>query len=116
MGNYIPGTVKEQEEMLKQAGFSSMDALFTHIPGEVKLDRELEIPSGMSELEVRKKMERMAGKNKIFPVVLRGAGAYRHFIPSVVKSVISKENFLTAYTPYQAEVSQGISQSLNTRR
>lgn len=112
MGNYIPGTAKEQEEMLNQAGFSSADDLFAQIPQEVKIDGGLKIPSGMAELEVRKRMQGIAGKNKVFPVVFRGAGAYRHFIPSVVKSVISKENFLTAYTPYQAELSQGILQSV----
>lgn len=112
MGSYIPGTDKEQKEMLKQIGFSSMDDLFAHIPEEVKLDGELKIPSGMSELEVRRKMTGISEKNRVFPVCFRGAGAYRHFIPSVVKSVISKENLLTAYTPYQAEISQGILQSI----
>ncbi len=112
MGRYVPGTVKEQEAMLKQIGFSSMDELFAHIPEEVKIDGELKIPSGMSELEVRRKMQKIAEKNRVFPVCFRGAGAYRHFIPSIVKSVISKESFLTAYTPYQAEISQGILQTI----
>lgn len=112
MGRYVPGTVKEQEAMLKQIGFSSMDELFAHIPEEVKIDGELKIPSGMSEMEVRRKMQKIAEKNRVFPVCFRGAGAYRHFIPSIVKSVISKESFLTAYTPYQAEISQGILQTI----
>ena len=112
MGNYIPGTKQEQKEMLTEIGFGSMEELFGHIPDEVKVKGGLKIPEGMSELEVRKKVTQMAEKNKVFPVIFRGAGAYRHFIPSVVKSVISKENLLTAYTPYQAEISQGILQSI----
>lgn len=112
MGSYIPSTDKEQREMLAEIGFSSAEELFGHIPDEVKINGELMIPSGMAELTVRKRMQGIAEKNRVFPVCFRGAGAYRHFIPSVVKSVISKENLLTAYTPYQAEISQGILQSI----
>ena len=107
MGKYVPNTEAEQKAMLSEIGFSSFDELFAHVPEEVKLKKELDIPSGLSELEVRRDMTKLAEKNKIFPVIFRGAGAYRHFIPSIVKSVISKENFLTSYTPYQAETSQG---------
>ena len=112
MGNYIPGRKQEQKEMLAEIGFESMEDLFGHIPDEVKVKDGLHIPEGMSELEVRRKMSQIAAKNKVFPVIFRGAGAYRHYIPSVVKSVISKENLVTAYTPYQAEISQGILQSI----
>lgn len=112
MGSYIPNTEKEQNQMLSEIGFQSMEELFGHIPDEVKLKDGLNIPSGMSELEVRKSMQKIAGKNRVFETIFRGAGAYRHFIPSIVKSVISKENLMTAYTPYQAEISQGILQSI----
>lgn len=112
MGGYIPGTEQEQQEMLAGIGFSSMEELFGHIPDEVKVKGGLQIPEGMSELEVRRAMEKIAEKNQVFPTVFRGAGAYRHFIPSIVGSVISKENLMTAYTPYQAEISQGILQSI----
>ena len=112
MGKYIPNTEAEQKAMLQESGFSSFDDLFRDIPQEVKLKGELSIPAGLSELEVRRDMSALANKNVVFPVIFRGAGAYRHFIPSIVKSVIGKENFLTAYTPYQAETSQGILQSI----
>lgn len=112
MGSYVPSTEQEQKMMLSGIGFESMDELFGHIPQEVKLKGSLNIPEGMTELEVRRRMQGIAGKNKVFPSIFRGAGAYRHFIPSIVKSVTSKENFLTAYTPYQAEISQGILQSI----
>ena len=112
MGSYVPNTTKEQNEMLKEIGYSSIEDLFVNIPDEVKVKEGLNLPEGMSELEVSRKMEGMAAKNTVFQSVFRGAGAYRHFIPSIVKSVISKENFMTAYTPYQAEISQGILQSI----
>ena len=112
MGSYIPGTKQEQKEMLAEIGFESMEELFGHIPDKVKVKDGLQIPDGMSELEVRRKVTKLAEKNKVFPVIFRGAGAYRHYIPATVKSVISKENLLTAYTPYQAEISQGILQSI----
>ena len=76
------------------------------------LEKGLNLPDGMSELEVRQKMTAMAAKNKVFPTVLRGAGAYDHYIPSIVKYIPAKEEFLTAYTPYQAEMSQGILQTI----
>mgnify|MGYP001103903357 FL=1 len=112
MGSYVPNTAKERQEMLSTMGMTSMDQLFQSIPDEVKLKKELQIPKGKTELEVRREMEGMAGRNRIFQSVFRGADAYRHFIPAVVKNVISKENLQTAYTPYQAEISQGILQSI----
>ena len=112
MGGYVPNTEKERQEMLQAAGYSDMDDLFADIPEEVRLKGELEIPAGMPELSVRREMEKMAGKNRIFPTIFRGAGAYRHYIQAAVTSITSKENFVTAYTPYQAEISQGILQSI----
>lgn len=111
MGSYLPNTKQEQQEMLKEIGFDSFDALFAHIPNEVKL-KELNLPSGMSEMEAISEMETIAEKNKVFKHIFRGAGAYNHYIPSIVGSVVNKEEFVTAYTPYQAEISQGILQSI----
>ena len=112
MGSYVPNTKEQRQEMLKEIGFQTMDDLFAHIPAEVKIQGGLNIPEGKTELEVRRDMENIAAKNQVFKTIFRGAGAYRHFIPATVKSVISKENLLTAYTPYQAEISQGILQSI----
>ena len=112
MGSYVPNTKEQRQDMLKAIGLSSMEDLFVDIPQEVRLKGELEIPRGKSELEVIREMEDLAGKNRVFRTMFRGAGAYRHYIPAAVTSIISKENFLTAYTPYQAEVSQGILQSI----
>lgn len=112
MGSYISTTKEQQEGMLAEIGYRDFDDLFSHIPKEVMLQGGLNIPDGCSELEVLRKMEAMASKNKIFPHIFRGAGAYRHYIPAIVKSVTSKEDFLTAYTPYQAEISQGNLQAI----
>ena len=112
MGNYFPSTSKEQLEMLESMGYSKVEDLFASIPEEVLLDRPLNIPEGLGELDVKKKMEGIADKNKVFKTIFRGAGAYDHYIPSIVKQIASKEEFLTSYTPYQAEISQGILQSI----
>ena len=112
MGSYVPSTLKEQKEMLESIGLSSIDELFAHIPAELKLKGELNIPSGKSEMEVSRTMKDIASHSHIFATIFRGAGAYSHYIPSIVKNVVSKEEFVTAYTPYQAEISQGILQSI----
>lgn len=111
MGSYLPNTKQEQQEMLKAAGYESFDELFANIPEEVKL-KTLNLPDGFSEMEAISEMETIAEKNKIFRHIFRGAGAYNHYIPAIVGSVVNKEEFVTAYTPYQAEISQGILQSI----
>lgn len=112
MGCYIPGTEQEQLEMLKSIGFDSFDDLFSHIPQQVRIKGGLNLPEGLSELEVIRKMADLADKNTVFRHIFRGAGAYNHYIPAIVNSVTGKEEFVTAYTPYQAEISQGILQSI----
>ena len=113
MASYIPSTRAEREEMLAVVGVNSYEDLYRDVPAEMLLhDGDLKIPQGLSELEVHRKVSSMAAKNVIFPTVLRGAGAYDHYIPSIVKYIPAKEEFLTAYTPYQAEMSQGILQSI----
>ncbi len=112
MGTYVPNTEAEQQKMLESCGFHSFEDLYACIPEELRVRQELKLPEGKSELEVRREMERMAGRNRIYPTVFRGAGAYRHYIPAIVKEVTGKEEFRTAYTPYQAEISQGVLQSI----
>ena len=112
MGSYIPSTPQQRQEMLKAIGLSSFRELYGDVPAEMYLDRPLNIPSGMSELEVGRTVRAMADKNRVYDVILRGAGAYDHYIPSIVKYIPAKEEFLTAYTPYQAEMSQGLLQSI----
>lgn len=113
MAGYIPSTQEQREEMLRQVGVGSYKELYKDVPSQMYLeDGALNIPEGLSELEVARKVTAMAEKNKVFPTVLRGAGAYDHYIPSIVKYIPTKEEFLTAYTPYQAEMSQGILQSI----
>ena len=113
MASFIPSTKEERLEMLKAIGLSDFRDLYKDVPAEMLLnDGDLNIPSGLSELEVGRAVTAMANKNRLFNTVLRGAGAYDHYIPSIVKYIPAKEEFLTAYTPYQAEMSQGILQSI----
>ncbi len=112
MGSYVPNTMDQRKAMLDVIGVSSVDDLFESVPHEMLVGDGLKLPNGLSELEVRAKVTAMAERNRVYKTILRGAGAYRHFIPSVVKSVISREELVTAYTPYQAEISQGILQSI----
>ena len=112
MGSYVPSTAQERQEMLASVGLCSIDELFSHIPDSLKLKGELNLPSGKSELEVCRTMEHIAAQNIVFDTIFRGAGAYDHYIPAIVKSVTGKEEFVTAYTPYQAEISQGVLQSI----
>ena len=112
MGSYVPSTPAERQEMLQAIGLSDYRQLYRDVPESMYLDHPLDIPAGMSEMEVGRAVSAMAAKNRVFPVVLRGAGAYDHYIPSIVKYIPAKEEFLTAYTPYQAEISQGVLQSI----
>lgn len=106
MGGYIPNTEEQRRQMLTDIGVETIRELFADVPPEM-MAGELDIPDGKSEMEVRRVLQQMAEKNVVFSSVFRGAGAYCHYIPSIVKQVAAKETFVTAYTPYQAEVSQG---------
>ena len=112
MGTFIPNTKEEQLKMLNEIGYKDFDDLFKVIPAEAKVKGELNLPEGMSEIEVDRKVEGLAAKNVIFRSIFRGAGAYNHYVPSAVDAIANKEEFVTAYTPYQAEISQGILQSI----
>lgn len=109
MHPYLPLTAEDKELMLKAIGVNSIDELFADIPKDVRLDRSLNINKGMSELEVQSYFNSLANLNKSCNdlVCFLGAGAYDHYIPSLIKHIISRSEFYTAYTPYQAEISQG---------
>ena len=112
MGGYLSVNEHDRRAMMDVIGIASEKELYRDVPGEMLLQNDLQLPEGKSEMEVLKEMGRMASQNTVFPVIFRGAGAYRHYIPAIVSEVVSKETFLTAYTPYQAEISQGILQSI----
>jgi glycine dehydrogenase subunit 1 len=106
--HYIPNTEQEQAEMLTTLGLGSIDALFLDIP-EKHRNPSLDLPAPMSELEIHRELSALASKNRALssgPSFL-GAGSYHHFIPAIVKALMTRGEFLTAYTPYQPEVSQG---------
>lgn len=109
MSAYIPETRENQQTMLEFLGCGSARDLFADVPDELMLD-SLNLPEAMPEMALRQKMESLAEQNIRYSSVFRGAGAYRHYIPSIVRQVAAKESFVTAYTPYQAEISQGILQ------
>ena len=110
--DYVPHTPEDQEKMLRAVGIAAVDDLFGDIPEKFRLDRLLNLPPPKSEQEVWGLLQQIGLQNTIPPVTLMGAGAYHHFIPAVVGHVISRSEFYTAYTPYQAEISQGILQAI----
>ncbi len=111
---YIPHTPEEEKKMLDSIGLNSIDELFEDIPKDVAFKRELDLPLAKSELEVRSYLSELAGKNCCITenVCFLGAGAYDHYIPSIVDHIISRQEFYTSYTPYQPEISQGTLQYL----
>ena len=110
--NFIPHTQDDYRQMSNELGIHSIEELFECIPQDVRLMKPLNLPDGLSEMETIAAMETIADKNTRFRHCFRGAGAYRHYIPSVVQHVVSRSEFYTAYTPYQAEISQGILQAI----
>ena len=110
--SYVPSTPEQRQEMLRAVGVSDYKELYRDVPADMLLTKPLDLPEGKSEMETVRIMTAIAEKNTVFPTILRGAGAYDHYIPAVVRSIPAKEEFLTAYTPYQAEMSQGVLQSI----
>jgi glycine dehydrogenase subunit 1 len=111
---FAPHTASEVEEMLSVIGLSSLDELFDQIPPTVRLDGALGLPDGVSELEIVEDLRRLAARNRHLDdlVCFAGAGAYDHYVPSVVWALATRSEFSTAYTPYQPELSQGVLQAL----
>ncbi len=103
---YFPHTDEDIRTMLGRIGLESMDGLYSDVPEDMIFKGDFEIPDAMSEMEIRRRFSELAAKN-VGLNVFCGAGAYDHYSPSVVQAIVSRPEFLTSYTPYQAEVSQG---------
>lgn len=105
---YIPNSPEERNEMLRRVGLNSVEELFDSIPKELRLSRNLNTPAALSEIELLAGFEQLARQNRgAERTSFLGAGAYQHYIPTIVDHIISRSEFFTAYTPYQPEISQG---------
>ena len=111
---YLSLTDADREEMLAAIGVSSVDELFEQVPAGVRFERELDVPPALGEAELARHLEELAARNVHTGAELSflGAGIYDHYVPSVVDVVLSRGEFLTAYTPYQPEMSQGVLQAV----
>jgi len=111
---FIPNTEADRKEMLAQIGVAEFDELIANIPEQIRLKEPLNLPQALSEMDALKELKELALKNDSTENVVSflGGGAYDHYIPSVVGAITSRSEFYTAYTPYQAEVSQGTLQAI----
>lgn len=112
MAKYTLHTEKELKEILDTIGIQSVDQVYADLPKELILNKALALDNSISEFKVLEDLKALASQNKIYKTILRGAGAELHLIPSVVKQMSRREEFVSAYTPYQSEFSQGILQSI----
>lgn len=112
--SYVLNTPEDQKAMLAAIGVASVEDLFANIPPALRLGRALDIPPAMSEMELQSHLAQLLAKNQSASdaVCFLGGGAYDHFIPSVVDAIAGRSEFYTAYTPYQAEASQGTLQAV----
>jgi glycine dehydrogenase subunit 1 len=110
---YIPNSPEERTEMLEAIGLKSAEQLFDSIPHELRLQRALNTPAALSEIELLDKFDRLGQRNPAAQrISFLGGGAYSHYIPTIVDHIISRSEFFTAYTPYQPEISQGTLQTI----
>ncbi|WP_313342341.1 aminomethyl-transferring glycine dehydrogenase subunit GcvPA [Sedimentibacter sp.] len=109
MARYIGNTNEDRDQMLKEIGLSSIDALFDAVPESVLLKSDLNIPRAQSEIELMKNLKTLSNKNLNVDnyTCFLGAGSYEHYIPAVIDQLLLRQEFFTAYTPYQPEISQG---------
>ena len=115
MGNFLPSTDAQRREMMNAVGVRNIEELYADIPAELRkqaANAAAAMPSGVSEFEALEQMKQLAKQNRVFDAIFRGAGAYWHHIPAEVSRVAAKEAFVTAYTPYQPEICQGILQTI----
>src|SRR5256712_1253571 len=109
---YLPKSPADREAILKTMGARSIADLFASIPAEYRLERDLKVPRQMAESEIVDWFRERSRENGDCHATFLGAGAYYHYRPVIIDSLISRGEFLTAYTPYQAEISQGTLQSI----
>lgn len=111
---YIPTTDAEREQMLAAIGVKSIDDLFDDIPEHLRLRRRLQLPEALSEADTLRHLRELAARNANLDeyVSFLGGGAYEHLIPAALESILERGEFKTAYTPYQAEISQGVLQAM----
>src|ERR1700728_3875933 len=109
---YLPKSPADRKEMLAEIGVASIDDLFSTIPAEYRLTRDLDVPRQHGEQEVIEHFKAFAEKNATGYASFLGAGAYRHYRPVLIDTVVSRGEFLTSYTPYQPEIAQGTLQAL----
>jgi glycine dehydrogenase subunit 1 len=110
--SFLSLTAEDREAMLAAVGVGTIEELFRDIPEGVRFGRELDVPPALSEAELSRHLEELAAKNVIDDVSFLGAGIYDHYVPAVVDAVLQRGEFLTAYTPYQPELSQGVLQAI----
>jgi glycine dehydrogenase subunit 1 len=110
--SYLALTEADREAMLETIGVASIDELFADLPPGVRLDRELRLPRALDEQELTAYFEQLAADNEPAEVSFLGAGLYDHYVPAIVDTVFQRGELLTAYTPYQPELSQGVLQSI----
>ena len=106
MYKYFPHTQEDIDAMLAKSGLKDLDDLYAEVPDSIRFRGDYDLPGAKSELEIRQWFERLCKKNSVM-TVFAGAGVYDHYSPSVIPSIVARSEFLTSYTPYQAEISQG---------
>ncbi len=103
---FYPHTDKDTKDMLAKIGVKSLDGLYAQIPESIRLQKSYDIPKSKSEIEIRNLFTELGKQNEAL-TVFAGGGIYDHYTPSVVPYLVSRSEYLTSYTPYQAEISQG---------
>ncbi len=109
---YLPNSPADRQAMLKATGHNHIDELFEQIPAELRLQGKLNLPGPLSESEILDFFRQVATQSSREYVSLLGAGAYAHYCPVTVDAMLSRGEFFTAYTPYQAEIAQGTLQAM----
>lgn len=103
---YFPHTGQDIDEMLARIGVKTLDDLYADVPSQVRLHGDYDLPKAMSEVEVRRYFDDLCRNDRQL-TCFAGAGVYDHYTPSLIPYIVERSEFLTSYTPYQAEISQG---------